>query len=366
MRVIKKRKLMVQLAIPISLWILLLALLPIVLSYGYLKKSEYWSAQGKLDIAAENLRMASWGLFWQRRELLELAGKYALLAEEPQLCTEILRPLYIEDHLSNQGKFLLAQAYQALGYTTVADQLKQELADGGYLSLIIYPTLLEDYFALHEVDRTEAVLAKLIQLQPEFLEWQYRQGLLFLVIQPREAISQLKLITIKEPKYSDQINRLLTPIEQTRVQNDAYLYLQAGRGLASIGEWILAEAAFAKAVSLRPDYAEAWAYLGLAKMHTVKKGDSFPNQTKPEGLLKGSRIDITMEDRDKPLERGGLAEIRHALWINPQSQVALAFETQYWLERGYPQQALRAARQAIRIYPSEEYNFEQYAQALIL
>ncbi|MGB9640336.1 MAG: tetratricopeptide repeat protein [Anaerolineales bacterium] len=361
-----ERKTIYYLSAAFTFWMLLMVLFPIAQGMLALRISNQFLLQNKLLQAAQLRLQASKGLFWQSEELIEQAGRISLQAQQAEISIEMLRPLYVRHHLSDLGKLTLAQAYAQVGYITMANQLRQELADSGYLPLILYPMLLERFQSTRQFFEANQTLQKLMLLQPNFPFWRYRYGLILLTSQPEEAKKILREVVASDINYKENIDKLLDPLMRSQSRDMSYQLLQAGRGLASIGEWTLAEEAFVRAVSLRPDYAEAWAYLGLAKMHANNKLNFVRSKAIKEGFLINKGEEADQFDKDKILEQNGLAEIRQALRINPQSQAALAFETQYWLERGNSKQALQAARRAIRVYPSEEYNFEQYAQALIL
>jgi tetratricopeptide (TPR) repeat protein len=67
--------------------------------------------------------------------------------------------------------------------------------------------------------------------------------------------------------------RLLEVLGQAALQTDpAYQQILIGQRLAELGEWDVAEAAFTAAVSLAPNYAEAWAFLGETRQHLGKDG----------------------------------------------------------------------------------------------
>lgn len=340
-----------------------MALFPVGQGFLALRQSDQLLEKGETLQAARLRLQAAKGLYWQRDNLNEQAGRLAFQAQQPQFSIEILRPLYEHQHLSNAGKFVLSQAYVQIGCITVANQIRQELADSGYLSLILYPLLLENYQSTHQISAAIAVLQKLMELQPNNLFWHYRYGLILMTSQPLEAKEILKTVAINDSAYQNSINILLDPLEHSQIQDASYLLLQAGRGLASIGEWTLAEEAFQQAISIRPDYAEAWAYLGLAKFHNThpEKGETIATD-------KGTSAQLADEGcyhlRRWLKDHSGLAEIRNALWLKPRSQVGLVFETQYWLERGYPRLALQSSAQAVKFYPTDKTVLEQYAIVL--
>jgi len=338
-------------------------LFPIGQGFLELHQSDQLLEKGETRQAARLLLQAGKGLFWQRDSLNEEAGHLAFQAQELQWSIEILRPLYTHHRLSNSGKFILSQAYLQIGCITVANQIRQELAESGYLPLILYPLLLENYISTHQISAALVVLQKLMALQPNNPYWHYRYGLILMTSQPLKAKEILKNVAISDPAYQNALNSLLDLLEHFQVKDAGYLLLQAGRGLASIGEWTLAEEAFQQAVSIHPDYAEAWAYLGLAKFH-----NNYPK--KANEIATDKKINAQLEDegcyqlQQRLKDHSGLAEIRKALELKPYSQVGLVFETQYWLERGYPHLALLSSSRAVKFYPTDKTVLEQYAIVL--
>jgi Flp pilus assembly protein TadD len=87
------------------------------------------------------------------------------------------------------------------------------------------------------------------------------------------------------------------------------VYLQAGRQLAVMGEWLLAGEAFRQAVQIRPDYAEAWAFLAEAHQQAAPAA----SQT--------SRTQA-------------LAELEQAHALSPQSAAVNSLLALYWQRQG--------------------------------
>jgi tetratricopeptide (TPR) repeat protein len=65
---------------------------------------------------------------------------------------------------------------------------------------------------------------------------------------------------------------------------------ESGRALASIGEWELAAEAFHQATLARPDFADAWAFLGEARQHVQ---DYSLNPVPPAELDKALSLDAS-------------------------------------------------------------------------
>jgi tetratricopeptide (TPR) repeat protein len=96
-----------------------------------------------------------------------------------------------------------------------------------------------------------------------------------------------------------------------------------------LGEWSLASQAFQQVVRLRPDYAEAWAYLGETRQHAAQ----------------GTLILPAPDSSD------GLVELRKALELDPDSLAAHTLLALYYTRRGSFDLALATLRQAIELDP---------------
>jgi tetratricopeptide (TPR) repeat protein len=111
-----------------------------------------------------------------------------------------------------------------------------------------------------------------------------------------------------------------------RADDPAYTLLESGRALASIGEWDLAAQAFQRAVDLRPDSAELWAYLGEARQHLDPGQGESPSNA-------------------------GLAELNKAIQYDPTSLMGLTYMALYWQRQGETDRALQALEEVTRLYP---------------
>jgi tetratricopeptide (TPR) repeat protein len=117
-------------------------------------------------------------------------------------------------------------------------------------------------------DEYTALLLELktqIAEEPGKGEAYYRLGLLYAARDPELALAYLQQGAILSPQYEAASRRLQETIATTRLRDEpAYTFLDTGRVLASLGEWAMAAEAFKQAAIARPDYAEAWAFLGEA------------------------------------------------------------------------------------------------------
>ena len=114
--------------------------------------------------------------------------------------------------------------------------------------------------------------------------------------------------------------------------------MESGRALGSLGEWVLAGAAFERAVELRPDYAEAWAFLGEARQHLdeARLIQAFP--------VSGGQA--------APAKTGSaLAALEKALALDPGSVSTCLLLALYWQRQGDFDQALENAQAAANLAP---------------
>jgi Flp pilus assembly protein TadD len=100
--------------------------------------------------------------------------------------------------------------------------------------------------------------------------------------------------------------------------DNAYQLLVSGRALGALGNWDLAVEAFRKAIAVRADYAEAWAWLGEAKQQQGQDGS---------------------------------VEIARAIALNPDSALVESLYGLYLQRQKQPKQALAAIQKAAALEP---------------
>jgi tetratricopeptide (TPR) repeat protein len=162
-------------------------------------------------------------------------------------------------------------------------------------------------------------LKRLAQLQPDDATLLYELGLLLAATQPEAAPVYLLQAAELDAGLSRSVQPLLHSIQASLSENEpAYTLVSAGRALANLGEWELAQAAFQGAITLRPDYAEAWAFLGYARQ-----------------TLAGAGTTST-----------GLPELQKAYTLDPLSVSANTLLALYWRQHERSDLALRYLQNA--------------------
>ncbi len=256
-----------------------------------------------------------------RGDLWEMAGQAALQAGDARLAIYRLEMASAWGGLAPSGRLDLGDAFQMVGDLNRAMEIWQrELpAPGASSRLAQAHRSMQDYPAA--VADLEAQLA----LDPANPQVLYQIGLLLAATQPESASVYLR----QAADGSSDLAVLARVVDRglraaSSVDDPAYTYLSAGRALASIGEWELAAEAFRRAAQARPDWAEAWAFLGEAR------------QRLPSG---------------EGADRSALDDLEKAISLGPNSVAANVFMALYWERRQRLDIALEYLTQAAASNP---------------
>lgn len=266
-------------------------------------RSDLWLQAARLAQQAGDLSRAS--AFYRRA--LQLSQD---TLQEPRLLT-------VEDWLA------LGEIYLQSGEAAQARLAWQTGLERCGPSAALYQRLLQLALAQNDLSAAAHALEALIALEPEEAQYPYQLGLLLVAQKPQRALDYLqqaaRLNPALQPSYLAVQRSLLS---SRRSEEPAYRLLEVGRTLARLGEWELAAQAFWQATQLRPDYAEAWAYLGGARQQLAQGRPSATGATTPAS--------------------DGLPELQTALALDPQLLSANAFLALYWSRQGRPDLALAA------------------------
>lgn len=266
-----------------------------------------------------------------RADLWAQAGHLALQAGDPQAAIGYLER--IRDDLDAAGWADLGQAYRQAGDLPAAVRAWQQTVAAtahGEPPEVLLADLAAVQEELGDYPAASETLQALAARRPEDAALHYRLGLLQLFQQPERAQATLQQAARLDANLAPAIQGLRGALLAARnVDDPVYRLMSLGRALAGLGEWRLAEEAFYQASLARPDYAEAWAYLGEARQHTAENDG-------PEA---------------EPGE-AGLAELRKAVELDPRSLASHTFLALHWERRGEYDQALKAIEAALEIDPS--------------
>ncbi len=256
-----------------------------------------------------------------RADLWEKAGQAALQAGDAQAAIYRLEMASARGFLSHQGWLALGDAFRALGAIERAIEIWQAAGPGTE----VYARLADVYRQKRDYPAALENLEALSELKPGDAQLLYQIGLLLAATRPAQAVEPLEQAARLEARLARPAGEILGAIREAgRAQEAAYTFLAAGRALGAQGEWELAAEAFRLAAAARPDWPEAWAFLGEARQH--------------------------LPDRD-PARREALPSLEKALALDPDSLPANLFLALYWRRKQVNSLALEYLRRAAATDP---------------
>lgn len=275
-----------------------------------------------------------------RPDLWEQAGVYALQAGDVDLAAGDLEQARQADALTGDGWIALGDAYRR------QEKLPEAVAawTDGIERYGVSPDALDRLWQAHlqmgNLDQALADLRSLLVLDPDDALLNDRLGLLLVVQNPEEALSYLDKAAQLDATYQAAASDIRRAWLSARIDgNVAFTQLSVGRVLAALGEWDLSIQSFQRAVAERPDYAEAWAYLGEARQHAGT------------GTLQ----------IDQAAQSDGLIELQNALALDPASLSAHTFLALYWTRKADYTQALVMIQDTVAMDPQNPALQVQYA-----
>ncbi len=272
-----------------------------------------------LSKASQHIANAAHYMPW-RSDLWEMAGHFALQAGDPETASQYLEYAFQsskEPCLSSRCGFSLqgwidrGDAYQQTGDLDAAIETWLNILELDGPSPELVDRLVQAYVIQGNYPYAISIIKALVPYQPDDAQLRYRLGLYTATQNPEEAINLLDKAAELDPDLEAPTSKIRREILSARVSDDpAYSLLSTGRALASMNEWELAAETFHQATLARPDYSEAWAYLGEAFQH-------FDNSKNSNFL-------------DSASPGNGLPLLEKALELDPRSLAAHTFLALYW------------------------------------
>ncbi len=253
-----------------------------------------------------------------RGELWETIAGYDLAGGDYVAAEDALQTARTGQELTARGLRQLALIFER--------QNQWDQAAGAWKELIRNNPSAEGYahliVLLRRTGNQTEVLASARDWQaafPQDLQAKYILALLVAQKDGAEAERQLEICRAYD-RCRTALSGLRTADAQASLSVDpAYRLVVIGRWLGNLGEWDLAEEAFQTAANLSPDYAEAWAFLGQARLQNDKDGLEF---------------------------------LQKALQLNPNSVIARALLGLYWEKNGDYQKAIEQMQAASKLEPA--------------
>ncbi len=174
-----------------------------------------------------------------------------------------------------EKRVALGDAYLGLGERDAATEqwalaLKDRPTDAALLQ-----RLAANYEASGRYTETVAILSSLVALGQATPDMYYRLAALTAAVSPAEAVSRLAVVIEIAPDRAANARALKAAIEEgLRTKDEAYTLALTGFTFVQLQEWALAEMALTRAVTINPNFARAYAYLGLALDEQGKDGQA--------------------------------------------------------------------------------------------
>jgi tetratricopeptide (TPR) repeat protein len=249
----------------------------------------------------------------------EQIGNAELAAGNPDAAEGDFSTALRRHELSTAGLDRLAKLMEGKGKWAEAAGVWEELAQEAP-SDEVYSQLVEAYRRAGLGEKALAAAHTWQSFYPQDANASYIQAILLAADHPEEAQHQLDACSVV-PRCRDALLGIRSAAVQSTLSEDpGYRLVVIGRWLGNLGEWDLAEEAFLKATGLSPGYAEAWAFLGQARLENGKDG---------------------------------LPELEKALQVNPDSVLTRALLAIYWGKNEQYDKAIEMMQVAARLEPKQ-------------
>jgi tetratricopeptide (TPR) repeat protein len=273
-----------------------------------------------------------------RIDLWEVAGRYAFQGGDAKSAITYLENADSLQSLSDEGRLILGDAYRQAGDLDTAIDIWEVMVEVDEPDEEVYRRLLNAHRTLGDAQAVLVDLEALARIQPADADIRYQLGLLLASQRPEAALPHLVQAADLDPDLSVPADMLVSSIRTALLQDEpAYIQLESGRALASLGEWELAEEAFHQATIIRPDYGEAWAFLGEAQQHL-----------------------------DEPNSAEAFANLEKALTLEPDLLTTNMFLGLYWQRQGRFDLALESLERLADLYPDNPAILTEQANTLAL
>lgn len=193
----------------------------------------------------------------------------------------------------------------------------------------------------------------------------YLLGLFLSPNKPDEALPLLIEAAQHDSQYTARVQVLRRGLAQASSSDEqpAYGYLMIGRSLASIGQWDLAREAFGRAVEIAPGYAEAWAFLGVARSQLGGSGRDEMRKAMaldPQSNVVNALYALFLRREGKPAD--ALAHLRAVALKEPEEAAWQIEIANTLVQMGDLIAAKEAYEQAVAVSPKDSYLWQALAQ----
>jgi len=222
--------------------------------------------------------------------------------------------------LSLNGYMHMGDIALSEGDASLAVKLWSETLQNGGKPELLLPRLADGYESLLDYNQESLVLQEYLAIAPEDAAALYNFGLLQAASNPASASDNLIHAAQRDTTLDASVQTIRTAINTALLSDDkAYQLVVTGRALGSLGKWNLASLAFRNALQIRPEYADAWAWLAEAVQQ---------------------------------LNQDGKAEIDKARSLDPRSAMVQSLYGLYLQRQRQPFKALTAFQTAVALEPN--------------
>jgi len=319
-----------------------------------IRKARQFDAEGNYISAADAYATAAERLPWEP-SLWEKAGQALFKGKDYYRAEYAFQDAVQRRALSPDGYLGYGDTAFALGDPRLAVDLWNELVATGGDPSILLPRIAHGYQDLALYSDEINTWQKYLLYQPGDAAAHYRLGLLLATTSPADALPELMLAERLDPSLDPPVESLRSALNSAFLSDDrSYQFLVSGRALGAMGNWQLAAEAFQNAITVRADYADAWAWLGEAKQQQGQDGSIEIERAvafNPDSAMVESLYGLYLERQKQPLQ--ALAAIQKAAALEPENpgwQMALG---EAYEQAGDLVTALQYYQSATELSPNE-------------
>ena len=236
-----------------------------------------FAASQKMDEPAELAALETELIYapWQGESWLRL-GRLRLNAGKPLGAVEAFDRAAALGSLTSEGKLWLTDALITTGDKERARNMLREFSQADNVDAFIFLQAAMTQRSLNDTYGALATLLKAYGIDPLNGEINYQLGLQFAAVEPDKALQFLEKAGKLIPNRLTACEALTQLIKDSGEMGDTSVrYQMIGQELSKMGEWDVAQRAFAKATELDAADGVAWALLAEAAQQNGESGEQY-------------------------------------------------------------------------------------------
>ena len=294
-----------------------------------------------------------------RSDLRLAAGLYAAKNGDYPAAVAFLEQADKAHKLSPHERLILGDAYHALEDDERAVAAWQAALEMGADQLSVIQRLLSVHQEQADALAVNQDIKTLADLQSENPPAQAEAGLRLAASEPLLALPYLERAAVLDQGYALKFRPLRDAIlAASRDDDPSLLLVTAGRQLGALENWSLASQAFQRAVELRPDFGEAWAFLaeslqqpGSQDLERAKDALDQALKYSPDSVLVQIMTSLYWQRRGDAAQAQD--HLEKALALEPENPVLYVEVGDLLARSGDLQEARQAFQRAVDLDPRE-------------